>query len=95
MLTVVAVRPGVVDTDMQALLREKGPGAMPTDQASYYHEIKDRGQLKHPFIPARAIAWLSLQAPGSWSWEFLDYDDPRITAPAANLFGEPHEMLSL
>ncbi|MFC1581106.1 SDR family NAD(P)-dependent oxidoreductase, partial [Thermodesulfobacteriota bacterium] len=29
LITVVAVRPGMVDTDMQALLRNTGPGGMP------------------------------------------------------------------
>ena len=34
-LTAVAVRPGVVDTDMQTFIRQEGPRAMPSDQADY------------------------------------------------------------
>ena len=35
-LTVIAVRPGVVDTRMQELLRSEGPEKMPPEQAAYY-----------------------------------------------------------
>jgi NAD(P)-dependent dehydrogenase (short-subunit alcohol dehydrogenase family) len=93
-LTTVAVRPGVVDTDMQAFIREEGPRAMPFDQADYYRQLKDRGELEPAAIPARSIAWLALFAPREFSGRFLDYDDPRIQGPALEVFGETQASAS-
>jgi NAD(P)-dependent dehydrogenase (short-subunit alcohol dehydrogenase family) len=86
-VTAVAVRPGVVDTDMQVLLRREGPKAMPPEEAAYYERLKTEGLLENPDVPARSIAWLALKAPASWSGRFLDYDDPNITGPAKDYFG--------
>ena len=85
-ITALAVRPGVVDTPMQAFLRREGPAQMPAEQAAYYKNLKTAGRLEPPSVPARAIAWLALQAPHSWSGRFLSYDDPRIVEPAAAFF---------
>ncbi|MBW1775158.1 MAG: SDR family NAD(P)-dependent oxidoreductase [Deltaproteobacteria bacterium] len=87
-LTVVAVRPGMVDTGMQALLRNAGPGGMPPEQAAFYRSMKNEGKLEPPLVPARSIAWLSLHAPRQWSGDFLDYDNPQIALPALELLGE-------
>lgn len=85
-LTVLAVRPGVVDTAMQERLREEGPGVMPPEQAAYYWDIMERGELEPPDVPGRALAWLALHAPAQWSGSFLDYDDPRITRASRGSF---------
>jgi NAD(P)-dependent dehydrogenase (short-subunit alcohol dehydrogenase family) len=87
-LTAVAMRPGVVDTDMQTFIRQEGPRTMPNDQADYYRQLKDRGELEPAEIPARSIAWLALYAPREFSGRFLDYDDDRISKPALEVFGE-------
>jgi len=84
----LAVRPGVVDTDMQTFLREEGSRAMPSDQADYYQQLKKRGELEPAELPARSIAWLALYAPREFSGRFLDYDDDRISTPALEVFGE-------
>ena len=84
----LAVRPGVVDTGMQTLIRNEGPKAMPPDQINYYLALKEQGQLEPPEIPARSIAWLALYAPAAFSGQFLDYDDPRISRPAVEALGE-------
>ena len=88
LLTVMAVRPGVVDTQMQDIIRQKGQGVMSAEQLAYYQNLKKEGQLEKPEVPGRAIAWLALHAPGEFSGEFLDYDDPRISQPARAAFGE-------
>ena len=85
-ITVLAVRPGVVDTPMQAYIRDRGPHVMPPEQIAYYTNLKERGELEPPEIPGRAIAWLALHAPEAFSGEFLDYDDPRISRPAIDFF---------
>lgn len=87
-VTCIAVRPGVVDTDMQVRLREQAPAAMPPEQVSYYRGLKEEGKLEDPRVPARSIAWLALHAPAQWSGEFLDYDDPKVGGPAKDFFGE-------
>ena len=87
-LTTVAVRPGVVDTDMQTFIREEGPRTMPSDQADYYRQLKDRGELESVVLLGCSIAWLAFYAPREFSGRFLDYDDPRIQGPALEVFGE-------
>lgn len=93
-LTAIAVRPGVVDTEMQALIRREGPKAMSPEQVAYYQSLKTEGKLQPPAVPARSIAWLSLHAPRDWSGEFLNYDDPQITGPSIAVFGKHLEPLS-
>ncbi len=93
-LTALAVRPGVVDTEMQTFFRKEAPRAMPSDQAAYYRQLKDRGELVPPAVPARCIAWLALYAPREFSGRFLDYDDPLIHEPALAVFGEKQERTS-
>lgn len=87
-VTALAMRPGVVDTDMQAVLRNDKDNVMPSDQIAYYRQLKDQGELEPPEVPARAIAWLALHAPPEFSGQFLDYDDPRISRPAMDVFGK-------
>jgi NAD(P)-dependent dehydrogenase (short-subunit alcohol dehydrogenase family) len=89
-ITSVSVRPGVVDTNMQAHIREKGPKAMPPELSKYFIDLKQQGKLEPPWIPARSIAWLALKAPPELSGEFIEHDDPRIFKPAYDLFGDAH-----
>lgn len=77
-VTALAVRPGVVDTDMQAELRNQKESGMPADQVAYYQGLKSEGRLEPPDVPGRAIAWLALQAPRGWSGRFVSYDDRQI-----------------
>lgn len=77
-ITTLALRPGVVDTAMQAQIREQGVAAMNPEKADYFQRLKSEGQLLDPAVPARKIAWLALEAPPALSGVFLDYDDPQI-----------------
>jgi len=70
LLTVVAIRPGVVDTAMQTYIREQGLGVMASDQLAYYQNLKTDGLLEPPHVPARVVAWLALHAPRRLSGEF-------------------------
>jgi NAD(P)-dependent dehydrogenase (short-subunit alcohol dehydrogenase family) len=92
-LTAISVRPGVVDTEMQALIRREGVKAMSPEQMAYYQSLKSEGELEPPFVPARSIAWISLRAPRHWSGDFLNYDDPQIMGPSIAVFGEHLEEL--
>jgi hypothetical protein len=73
---------------MQTFIRQEGPRSMPSDQADFYRQLKDRGELEPATIPARSIALLALYAPHEFSGRFLDYDDPSISGPAVEVFGE-------
>ena len=86
-LTVMAVRPGIVDTQMQDIIRQKGNGVMSAEQLVYYQNLKTSGQLEKPEVPGRAIAWLALHGPRDFSGQFLNYDDLRISRAALEFFG--------
>lgn len=87
-ITAVAVRPGVVDTEMQTFMRKEGPKVMPPQTAAFYRNIKEKGMLEPPEVPARSIAWLALHAPAGMSGEYRNYDDADIMGPAKDLFGD-------
>jgi NAD(P)-dependent dehydrogenase (short-subunit alcohol dehydrogenase family) len=89
----LAVRPGVVDTQMQALIRKKGPNHMPPKLIEYFQGLKEKGGLEDPSITGKAIAWLALNAPVKWSGTFMDYDDPKIGEPAKRYFESPFKRL--
>ena len=82
----IAVRPGVVDTAMQTLLRTEGPKVMPPSQAEYYQMLKLEGQLEPPSVPAQSIAWLAMAAPKALTGSFVNYDDPQIIDAARSYF---------
>ena len=63
----IAFRPGVVDTDMQKLIREKGRESMGTD-----HEAFLNLDLLDPQVPARALTYLAFKASSSQSGQFVD-----------------------
>ena len=86
-ITAISVRPGVVDTPMQTQIRHEGSETMDAAQYAYYVNLKTKGQLEPPEIPARAIAWLALHAPHDMSGEFRNYDDPDIASPSLSVFG--------
>ncbi|MEA3231757.1 MAG: SDR family NAD(P)-dependent oxidoreductase [Thermodesulfobacteriota bacterium] len=85
-ITAVAIRPGVVDTRMQKILREEGRQVMPSKWTDYYRNLKAEEKLEPPEVPGRVIAWLALNAPNDLTGQFLSYDDPGIAQPAVDFF---------
>jgi hypothetical protein len=63
---------------MQTMIRSEGPRAMTPERSIYFAQLKEKGELLDPAIPAAKLAWLALDAPPALSGMFLDYDDPRI-----------------
>ncbi len=86
-ITAISIRPGVVDTPMQAQIRREGSVTMGSTQYAYYMDLKARNQLEPPEIPARSIAWLALHAPHDMSGEFRNYNDPDIAGPSLSFYG--------
>ncbi|KAJ2789948.1 hypothetical protein GGI18_002100 [Coemansia linderi] len=74
----IAVRPGVVDTDMQKVIRSVGQSAMRDDQFAKFQSLYDDGQLLKPEVPARVIVRLAMEAPRSMSGMFVSWDSPEI-----------------
>jgi NAD(P)-dependent dehydrogenase (short-subunit alcohol dehydrogenase family) len=56
----LALRPGVVDTAMQAAIREKGRQACRPSVTSALCKYHERGELLPPERPGRALAVLAL-----------------------------------
>ncbi|MCA9971403.1 MAG: SDR family NAD(P)-dependent oxidoreductase [Anaerolineales bacterium] len=77
-VTSISFRPGVVDTTMQAEIRRKGAAGMPTNDHAYFVSLHHEGKLLPPDEPGRALAFLALHAPRSWSGEFVQWDDHRV-----------------
>ncbi|MBC8331792.1 MAG: SDR family NAD(P)-dependent oxidoreductase [Anaerolineae bacterium] len=80
LVTSIALRPGAIDTEMQATIRVDGErGMMPAAHAQFsalYLEQK----LLPPEAPGRALAILALYAPPEMSGEFISWDDARVQA---------------
>ena len=79
-ITALAVRPGMIDTEMQAVLRREGESAMRDDEYARFVGHYERDELLAPEHPGRAIALMALYAPLAWSGEFIQWDDERVTA---------------
>jgi NAD(P)-dependent dehydrogenase (short-subunit alcohol dehydrogenase family) len=74
----IALRPGVVDTAMQATIREEGGAGMPEDVHARFVRYHEQGELLPPEAPGCAAAVLAFHAPHEWSGEFLSWDDERV-----------------
>lgn len=79
-IVAVAVRPGVVDTAMQATIREEGREGMPADSHRKFVAYHEEGELLPPEVPGRVLAVLALYAPAGWSGEFVSWDDEPVQA---------------
>ena len=74
-IVAVALRPGVIDTAMQQMIRDQGASSMAADQHALFVRLHDSGDLLPPERPARAIVALALYAPRSLDGEFVSWDD--------------------
>ncbi|MGH2447802.1 MAG: SDR family NAD(P)-dependent oxidoreductase [Chloroflexota bacterium] len=74
-----AVRPGIVDTQMQAEIRSSAEqfGAENVERYQRYH---DRGMLRSPEDPARLILWLLSPQANDMNGQTLAIDDQEVAA---------------
>lgn len=70
-VTTIAVRPGVVDTDMQQDIREKHSSGMQEKDVARFHQLHKDGNLLKPEQPGHVIAKLALDGPKELSGRFL------------------------
>jgi len=74
-ITSIAVRPGVVDTQMQFDLREFHGKHMDDRDRAKFLELKTDGQLLRPEQPGHVIAKLVLEATAELSGRFITWND--------------------
>jgi len=79
-VTAVAFRPGVVNTEMQAVIRRDGAGGMPASAHARFLQYHAQGELLPPERPGLALAVLALHAPPEWSGDFLAWNDAQVQA---------------
>ncbi|RPD67201.1 short-chain dehydrogenase [Lentinus tigrinus ALCF2SS1-7] len=73
-LTFVAMRPGMVNTPMQAVIREQGPSTMPAATLKIFTEAFEQNKLVAPEDAGHVAAALALTAPRSLSGQFVSWD---------------------
>ncbi len=79
-ITALAFRPGIVDTDMQAQIREQGAGVMPPELHKKFLTYQREGRLQPPEVVARPLIAVALHAPHAWSGEFVAYYEDKVQA---------------
>ncbi|HLE52606.1 MAG TPA: SDR family NAD(P)-dependent oxidoreductase [Anaerolineales bacterium] len=84
-ITAIAIRPGVIDTEMQRTIREQGAAGMPAAEYERFVQRYKQGMLLPPELPGRAVASLALSAPHEWSGESIAWDDPRVQRLVADM----------
>jgi sepiapterin reductase len=82
-ITAVAFRPGVVDTEMQAVIRRKGAQGMGPGEHSRFVQYHEQGELLPPERPGLALAVLACHAPAGWSSRFVSWNDTEVESLVA------------
>jgi len=79
-ITTIAIRPGVVDTEMQRELREVHHDRLDKKDKEKFVNAKTNGTLLRPDQPGNVIAKLALDAPKELGGQFLSWDDKTLQA---------------
>ena len=77
-LTVLAVDPGIVDTDMYKNFLGKGRRFMAPSQVAFLEDLAKSGTITQPEVVAEAYARLALYAPHSESGKVVKWNDSWI-----------------
>ncbi|PVU85479.1 hypothetical protein BB559_006989 [Furculomyces boomerangus] len=78
-VTFLALRPGVVDTNLQTQIRSVGHLMKPEDHQRFV-SFKENGVLLHPNTPGSIIANLCKRLDHSLSGQFLSWDSAELAA---------------
>ena len=77
-IVTVAVRPGMVDTEMQRDIREKHAGAMDQEQVKRFTKAHEDGKLVKPEQCGHVIAMLAVSAQKGLSGKFVGWNDEEL-----------------
>lgn len=77
-ITAISMRPGVVNTPMQAKIRSEGADVMPDFLVEKFVDQYESGEILDPEQPGHAAAMLALYAPPDWSGQSLKWDDEYV-----------------
>lgn len=75
----IAIRPGVVDTEMQRDIREKHNSVMDEKDAARFAELKKTGGLLRPEQPGHVIAKLAMSPKKELSGKFLTWNAEELS----------------
>jgi NAD(P)-dependent dehydrogenase (short-subunit alcohol dehydrogenase family) len=75
-----AVRPGIVDTEMQDEIRSTSEHLFGRENLERYRSYKERGVLRQPEDPAKLILWVLSPEADDLNGEVLAIDDPETAA---------------
>ncbi|KAH9819624.1 short-chain dehydrogenase [Melampsora americana] len=78
-LTSIAIRPGVVDTDMQVNLRQHGSKDMKAEELDRHLKLHANKELLPPSKPGYVIAALSIKIPNHLNGEFVSWDSAELS----------------
>ncbi|KAG2227933.1 hypothetical protein INT45_011956, partial [Circinella minor] len=76
-ITSIAVRPGVVDTDMQGILRAEGKACMKDDHQKFI-DLYESGKLVTPEQAGHVLTALAANPPHSLSGAFCSWDEEKL-----------------
>jgi len=79
-ITSIALRPGVVDTEMQAQLRAEAKEVMNSANYKHFHGLHESSKLVHPDGPAEVMCNLAIRAEAQLSGQFLSWDSLDLAA---------------
>lgn len=77
-ITIISVRPGKIDTNMQQQIRDKGRNVMEPQVYKEFLLLKESGLLSSPFDVAKKVVLLSLFSPKNLSGLFVGINDEQI-----------------
>lgn len=72
-ITSLAIRPGVVDTEMQKSMAELHHSKMDQDDAARFRQMKSEGKFLRPEQPGNVMAKLAINGPKALNGKFLRY----------------------
>ncbi|KAG0740922.1 hypothetical protein G6F57_010835 [Rhizopus arrhizus] len=76
-VTTIAIRPGVVDTDMQGAIRSTGEDAMKDDHAKFM-QLHSEGKLLKPETPGHVLAALAHNPPKELSGLMYEWNHEKL-----------------
>lgn len=78
-ITTIAIRPGMVDTEMQRQIREVHKDSMDAEELKKFTSAFEGGQLVKPEQCGHVIAKLASQGPSSLSGQVLSWNDEKLS----------------